>query len=191
MQRICSKSEAHILRHIKRAFFCLITVLFSNCVYLCYAADFRIITKVFAVMLLSVAFILFNILPEYDKYSSFRQKALIGGYELLKAACVIFAFQALLYIYISFVAGFSVNIPMLVGNGVFSLAVYFVLLLNGMIRVFILSKQLSLALRICLLFLWWVPGVNIIVIGIGCKVVKAEYDFFVKKRKLNKARAGK
>jgi triacylglycerol lipase len=116
---------------------------------------------------------------------------LAGGYRAILAAGVIFAAQTAFEIWFYLIAKRNTSIPVFIGSIVFGIALVSVLLLSGMIRAALASKQLGAVLRVGMFFVWWAPVVNAVVLGMVCKTVRDEYQFLRAKRLLNEGRKGK
>ena len=117
------------------------------------------------------------------------ERMLIKGRGSILAAWVFLAAEITFYLY----AGLSpieIKNSVLIINAVFGAILISILLLNGIIRIAIASKQLGAVLRVTMFFVWWVPIVNLVVLGKVCKTVKAEYQFLREKRLLNESRKG-
>ena len=175
----------------KRIVFCLLALVFINSALLFRLLELNIFLQIPVLACLAAAFIYYNIRPGTDLVSPEGQKQLVAGYELLAASGFIFTCQILIYLYVINAPALHVPTWVLALNGVISALLIYVILLNGFIRVFAASKQLGIILRTVLLFLWWVPVLNIVLIGVTCGTVKAEYKFLYKKRLLNGERKGK
>jgi triacylglycerol lipase len=64
----------------------------------------------------------------------------------------------------------------------------FILLMNGLSRVFLTSLQLGIKWRVLIILFWWVPGVNIWLLRKVCRLIRSEYEFESNKNELNKTR---
>ena len=117
------------------------------------------------------------------------EKRLIGGYRRIVAAGILLTTEIALYIYIG-VSHAAVSKAIVIGNAVLGAVVIAILLLGGMIRIALTSKQLNAVLRVMMFFVWWAPIVNVVVLGMVCKQVRAEYKFLREKRLLNESRRG-
>jgi len=183
-----------ILQYLKRALFYPIVLLFLNAVLFYNAAGWLGTPwRILALVLLSGAFLYYNIKPAAgsSKASPRGQKTLLGGYELTVAAGFFLVAQIALHIYMRMGSLMEPSGPALTGNAIFSVAFIAVLLLNGMTRMAVASKQLGAAQRLLMFLLWWAPVVNVIVLGTACKTVRAELRFLREKSLLNEARRGR
>lgn len=125
-----------------------------------------------------------NIVPYKDKNSpGIRFTIMRGGVTLGWCSLYGFAFQLVFYLAFCPVLlrgseklpAFSVGI--LTANGVYGLAVCFILLWNGILRIFFTSARLRLRTRVLMLLAMWIPVVNILVLIHAMNLVRAEYDF--------------
>jgi len=133
---------------------------------------------------LTVFYIYFNIVPRRDKSQQRRIRILIAGYELALAAIVCFTLEVLAYSYVLF-KGIEIDVHILIINALICAALIFILLFNGITRIFTCSGQLGLMPRIGLLLLWWVPVINIILLRKFLSVSLSEYKYTVEKHRLN------
>lgn len=109
---------------------------------------------------------------------------MIAGYELALAAIVCFTLEVLAYSYVLF-KGIEIDVHILIINALICAALIFILLFNGITRIFTCSGQLGLMPRIGLLLLWWVPVINIILLRKFLSVSLSEYKYTVEKHRLN------
>ena len=109
---------------------------------------------------------------------------MIAGYELALAAIVCFTLEVLAYSYVLF-KGIEIDVHILIINALICAALIFILLFNGITRIFTCSGQLGLMSRIGLLLLWWVPVINIILLRKFLSVSLSEYKYTVEKHRLN------
>lgn len=134
-------------------------------------------------------FLWFNLRPRSAKISDRRLRLMIGGYDLMVTAGLCLFFQILWYLYLLFFhSGLPDLIPTLLANLLFFLPVVFILMINGFFRMLFTSVQIGIVLRIAVLFLWWLPLVNLILIRKVCKTVRLEYWTETAKLELNKTR---
>ena len=174
---------------LKRAFFYPLVLLFLNAIFLWNAFEqVHVLLKVLATALLAAAFIYYAVKPAAAKGEPPRQRVLIGGYELVVASGFFLAAEIALYVFIGLRSPFGISRPALVGNAIFWAVFLSILLLDGLIRIAVTSKQLGAVTRVLMFFLWWVLVVNIVVLGMVCKTVKEEYKFLRTKRLLNEGR---
>jgi len=177
------------MQHLKRLFFWPAALVFLNAIlFFDITAGFSVPLRVLALALLSAIFLYYNVRPAADRDSPGRQRALIGGYELIMAAGVLFVSQPVLYILL--LPRMEIKNSILIANSVFCAVFFAALLFNGMIRVAVTSKQLGAILRVLMFFVWWVPVANVVVLGRVCKTVKEEYKFLRAKCLRNEGRQG-
>ena len=63
------------------------------------------------------------------------------------------------------------------GNCIYAVILLFLLMWNGILRMFFTSRRLRLGMRALMLLAMWVPGVNLLVLCYAMRKVHAEYDF--------------
>ena len=136
-------------------------------------------------IVLAVFFLCFNVNPEGQKKWTARIEALMGGRALFSYAFILLFIDVIFYIYLLAFSKLVVYPYDMIINGVVCLALLLVLVWNGIIRMICLSKQLSLISKLALIFAWWVPIANIILIWHCCHVIRREYLFDVTKSELN------
>ena len=130
---------------------------------------------------------LFQIAPRREKTQQYRLRLLIGGYELVLSAFSCFLFEALAYLFV-LVKGTEIGVHILIINIFVCAGLLFVLLFNGIIRIFTCSEQLGIVPRISLLLFWWMPVVNLVILRKFLGVSASEYQFTIEKLKRNKDR---
>ena len=149
------------------------------------------INKVFLVLFtiwLSILYIYINInsikITELNK----RLRAMMKGYELIIDSVISIFVEALLYIYLLIINKAHYNKWLLIINLVVSIIIMLIPFINGLFRIMVTSRQLTLINRVSLIFLWWVPIINVIIIKICCSKVKGEYIYEKSKEELNNVR---
>jgi len=179
------------MQYLKRLGLYPLVLLFLNAVLFYNVAGWLSVPlRILALAFVSAAFLYYNVRPAADKASPRGQRILIGGYELIVASGFFLAVQIALYIYVGLISPMDMKRSVLIINAVFSVVFISVLLFNGMTRITFTSKQLGAVLRVLIFFVWWVPVVNYILLGMACKTVKTEYKFLREKRLLNEGRKG-
>ncbi|MDF2887488.1 MAG: triacylglycerol lipase [Lacrimispora sp.] len=130
---------------------------------------------------LMLFYLYYHFIPVKVNCNGRRLKILLGGCELLNAAIVCFFLELAVYGYVLI---FNRTYPalLLVVNGIACAMFLSLLLINGIIRIFTCSGQLGLSKRIALLLLWWVPGVNLVLLHQFIDTSHKEYDFTLEKQ---------
>jgi len=162
-------------------------MLFVNLAFLTRVLNAGTLIDVLLCMALAAFYIYYNIAPRKALSVTRQSRILIGGYELTLAAIACFTLEVILYTYI-LVSGMEIEILALIANGVACAILLLIMLLNGIIRIFICSRQLGIMPRLLLLFLWWFPVLNIIILRRFIVASGAEYEFTVVKQRLNEDR---
>lgn len=149
---------------------------------------FSVPINIVVIIALSIYFIVYNIIPNLTYTGVKKLKVLKGGYELLINTMVIFGLEVCIYLatVLFFKSVFSV--PTLIINALVGLALILIVMWNGIIRIMITSKQLSIIMRVMLFFTWWIPLVNLFVLLKCCNIVRREYIFETAKIELNNSR---
>ena len=162
-------------------------MLFLNLAFLIRILNAGTLIDVLLGMALAAFYIYYNIALRKAVATIRQSGILIGGYELMLAAIACFTLEVLLYTYI-LVSGMEIEVIALIANGVACAVLLLIMLLNGIIRIFICSRQLGIMPRLLLLFLWWFPVLNIIILRKFIVASGAEYEFTVEKQRLNEDR---
>lgn len=74
-------------------------------------------------------------------------------------------------------------------NGIYGIIMLFILLWNGILRIFFTSVRLRLKYRILMLLAMWIPGLNLAVLLYAMRIVHGEYDFACYKESVRQVRA--
>ena len=98
-----------------------------------------------------------------------------------------FTSECLTYLYI-FLGEVSVERHILIVNALVCGFLLFILLVNGILRIFLCSTQLGILPRILLVFFWWVPVANIIFIQKYLQISRLEYRYTINQYQLNEDR---
>lgn len=75
------------------------------------------------------------------------------------------------------------------GSGIYGVVMLFILLWNGILRMFFTSRRLRLSVRLAMLLAMWVPVVNLLVLLYAMGRVHQEYDFECYKESVRLVRA--
>lgn len=142
-------------------------------------------------ILLILLFIIINILPSifckklYDK----KLNKIRNGYRLL----IIFFVNLILstFIYIISIIKYNIDFKILLINLLLIILVLTIVFWNGIIRVYLFSKQLGIRYRFIGLLLGLVPIINLIILVKIIKICKNEVDFENNKIKTNIERKNK
>ncbi len=173
-----------VFKRIVSIVFLLLSV---NQVYLSAGLPAGLPVKIVLDLVLSACFIFYNVLPLSPRQPTTGLKRLARCRELLLAAAILFLAQTgvACYLIITVAPGHPAlaTIDIVVG-----FLLIYVVAVNGLIRSFVSSKQLTLGFRIALFFVWWLPVVNIVFAFVAAGRVGAELSFDAKKYGLNLAR---
>ena len=114
----------------------------------------------------------------------------MNGYELIWTAEVLASVQIVLYVSNGFLSFINLDIVILIISIVLCGALLWILLLCGILRVFFTSRQVGLLLRVSLVFLWWVPLLNFVLLYRVQKTVQEEFGISLFKLQRNLGRKG-
>ena len=171
---------------IKRIMCCVLLFLFINLVYV-----IRVIPSTWIAVpveiVLGAFYVRFNIIPLKDPAPQRRLRILNGGCELMLTTIFCFTSECLTYLYI-FLGEVSVERHILIVNALVCGFLLFILLVNGILRIFLCSTQLGILPRILLVFFWWVPVANIIFIQKYLRISRLEYRYTIDQYQLNEDR---
>lgn len=142
---------------------------------------------IFSVVPLFTAFVYFNIRPSTG--SGKPKQTLADGCELMLLAAVSFALEIVIYAVLIILPVPEISRVIWVVNTLACVLGLLVLLINGIAHIFIGSGQLGLMPRILLLFCWWVPVLNIILLRTFFRAARMEYNFTANRVRLNAQRA--
>jgi triacylglycerol lipase len=196
------RTSSMVMLVVKRIISCLLLVLAVNQVFLfaCFTlpsgvAD--VLLKILIGLCLSIFFIVYNCKPltRSTKQLPKPLRRLNRSHELLLTAAVLFLMQVVVtcVLFVVFLRGlvsFPYCIEISVINFVSSLLLTYIVAINGLIRSFVASKQMSIVFRVVLFFVWWVPVVNIVCAFIASRIVDNEFKGGRRKYYLNISRAG-
>lgn len=132
-------------------------------------------------------YIFFHIAALWSTAPSLRLRVLNGGYELTLSAILCFMLEILLYVYL-ILAKVPLPLHIMIINGVVAVVLLFLIVANGLIRIMICSKQVGLVPKVLLLFFWWVPIANIILLRKMLGISHREYHFTLDKQSRNDGR---
>lgn len=130
---------------------------------------------VIGILVLVIIYLYINISPMKVEKLSRRLRIMISGYELI-IDCALSAFIELIF-YISQVIFkyLEADTKVLVINGLIAAVILIIPFMNGFFRMMLTSRDLGVLNRILIMLLWWVPGVNAIILKNSCRKVRYEY----------------
>lgn len=134
---------------------------------------------------------IFQVIPYRDKErSSLRLRIMMGGRTLCYAALWGFAVQtAITLIFGRRLTENGIPLSVLAVNTGLSLALCFLTMWNGILRIFFTAKRLRLRMRLLMLLAMWIPLLNLFVLLHACRLAHAEYDFACYKETVRAMRA--
>ena len=182
------------MKLLKRIVTIITIIVFANLVYLeVLWGEFitHKMTGYLAIVIISSIFWLaYNIIPGHisgtvPKGMSKRMQALYGGCEMIMTAAICSIVSVIVILLMVFWNHWYVSVL----NGVICFAVLELMVIQGIIRVIILSKQVKWGLKLLVLLLWWVPIVNVIIIAKVCRIARMECERETHLRIMDIARA--
>lgn len=139
-----------------------------------------------ALVVASIYFIKINIRIKKGNNSNHRLNIMNNGRELL----IVFAWSFVFNIVSFLLWEAFFKLPLINFTAFFVVAFLLsaVLVFNGVIRIIATSQQLGIVLRLLIIFLWWMPIFNIIIIAKACQKVHYEYELETEKNELDNVR---
>lgn len=139
-----------------------------------------------AAVIFSLYFIKLNIKIKKSTNHNHRLNIMNDGRELL----IVFGWSFVFNIVSFLLWKTFLHLPLInfIAFFVVSLILSAILVFNGVIRICSTSKQLGIILRLLIIFLWWLPVFNIIIIVKACEKVHYEYELETEKDELDNVR---
>ena len=164
----------------------IIIFLISNLYLFNKGYDYK--TPIILTILLILLFILINILPSLltKKLLDNNLSRIRNGYRLLIVFFINLILSSCLYLFSIF--KYSIDFKILLINLLIIILVLNIVFWNGMIRVYLFSKQLGIRYRFIGLLLGLVPIVHLVMLVKIIKICRDEVEFENNKIKLNMAR---
>lgn len=175
---------------LKRIINCGLILALCNSVFLWNLLPVGALLKIIGILLLAAFFIWRNIVPLKKENLPGKAAGLARGCELLLTTGICTAAQFLMWLYVWLASPVAFHWAVWVGGIVLPLLLLGIMLINAAIRLFVSSGQLTLALRLCLIFLWWVPLVDIPVFIAVYRTTHGEYTMLRARFLRNQQRAG-
>ncbi|NCC44714.1 MAG: hypothetical protein EOM18_14310, partial [Clostridia bacterium] len=177
------------MRKIRRLFVIALLFIYCNFTYFCVSMPAPGFTWLLAGILGTIFYLCCHIIPgrmcgKTVRGLSPRLQALIGGVELIMAVAVCSIGEVIFYIVIwkNTAAG------LLVLNGILAMLFLFFLMGNGIVRVFLTTKQIGILSKIIYLLLWWVPILNLFFVARMWRAARFEYEVERNLLEMNAAR---
>ena len=180
-----------INKMIRRITNCFFLMLFFNSVLL-YALFLRHEpAKLCIVVTLSFAvYLYFNVNPygRGKRRGRVRLNVLMGGRECILMAMTCSLLEIALYIALIASGIADERLGILAVNAAVFCALVSVLVINGVVRIFITSRQAGFAVKLQLVLFWWVPVLNLVLLKKICGSAVREYVYMIRKADINEAR---
>ncbi|WP_083390073.1 esterase/lipase family protein [Angelakisella massiliensis] len=142
--------------------------------------------------ILLLAFTMVNIAPNWGRQNFSRLGIMLGGETLIEIYLFSLTCNLIIGIYLLRILfprlSFTPSVWSILLHVLFSLLAEGILAWNGFIRIYLSSVQLGIKWRVLFLLFWWVPLLNLVLLGRICAIVRAEYDFETEKEAQNKIR---
>jgi len=172
--------------YIKRPITIFILFLSSNlCLFLPLITRSELL-RFLIVTVCATFFVLYNILPRFRKSNFTRMEMLMSGREMIIDAFILSALNICFWLlYLNRMDVKTVSVVLCVVTAV---VIVILIMSNGVLRLIGASKQLSLVMRLWLLFAWWIPIINIYLCWRACHIARNEYRFLLYKTERNESR---
>ena len=157
-------------------------------IHIAFTVNLPLPLAVFLTIAVFIAFLVINIAPGNYKMRSQRYRILAGGSDLLIAFLAAMSIDIAVFVWLIFAVNFepAKYIPFIITSVIACAAVFW----NGIIRVYLTSRQLRFKLRaLGIIFGMW-PVINIIILVIIIRKTRNEAVFEAKHDELETARAG-
>lgn len=177
--------------YLKRLFLALYLPFAVNIPLVAYSWHSGKMLLAFILAVTWVIWMTFHIMPKRkDTYASWRVTVMEGGRSLCYASLYGFFSQALIFlaVYPSVRERLN-NDRVLWINGIYAVIMVFLLLWNGILRIFFTSRRLRLRTRVLMVLAMWIPVVNLVVLLHAMRLVHEEYDFECYKQSVRCVRA--
>ena len=174
--------------YVRRFFFYSNFLLAFNALFFWFTWPTGPAVKIPLLLLLAGLYAYYSVIPRKSDAPTPKLNILIGGYELVIAAVICFWCEAVFYTGLLFLWKPAVDTIILVLNAAASIVLTAGLLFNGFARVLTMSSHLGLTNRFALIFLWWVPGLDLVLLYKTCKTVRSEYLHLCHRFRVNAAR---
>jgi triacylglycerol lipase len=171
---------------IQRMLNIIFLIFFSNFYMVFFLTQSPPILNILVLVISVMYFVAFNIIPRWKKKFFSRGEVLMGGRELI--ICAFILLMADICISIIFLQNFDFDTVSIVFSELGALLIFFIIALNGTLRIIFASTQLSLVMRLALFFTWWIPILNVFVCWRYCRVARHEYLYLLYKEELNESR---
>jgi triacylglycerol lipase len=171
---------------IRRGFHLFFLFFFSNFHVFPFLPKSSSLFNIILFVVLGFYFIVFNITPRLKRNCFSRVEVLADGCELILLA--FFLMIADLCFAIIFLPKTDYEPLAIVLSELGALVLFLIVLLSGVLRIIFASKQLSLIMKLALIFTWWVPLLNIFVFWYCFHIARHEYLFMLYREELNESR---
>ena len=176
------------MRIIRRLLCGLAAALLMDGGFLWHLLPMRTPGKIGCLALLATVFLLNALHPTRGKGLPRKLRQLAGGCELLAEAGVAAVLQLAIYVCIGLGIPRTFGAGVWIVNAVVGLLLMAALLVSALARLFIASGQLTAGDRLFLLFLWWMPLVNLVVFFRIYQRTSAEYALGLRRLLRNRER---
>lgn len=173
---------------VRRMLNCAVVLLLGNIVFW-WQLPVPALVLVGAAVLLVGFFMVLNIIPSGEKGLPRKLKGLGRGCELLLTAVVCTVLQVGVCVLVGFGPGQAFPWYIWLANCLVAALLLYILLVNGAIRLFVASGQLSTVRRILMVCLCWIPVANLAIFFIAWPVARREYRFRCAAHRRDAARA--
>jgi len=142
-------------------------------------------------VVVSVLFwIIYNIIPGHisgtvPKGMNIKMQALYGGAEMIMIAAICSILEVAIILSIVFWTPWKASAV----NIVIAFVVLELMIIQGIVRIIVFSKQAKLGWKLLVILFWWVPIVNVVIIAKVCRIARMECERETHLRLMDIARA--
>lgn len=175
------------MKYIKNALSVILLMIFFSTVFICTLSDLNIFLKIAVIIISSTAYFITSFKAPQIKQASRKLQHLNHGCNLIMLAGYSAVLETVLTIAICLKT--DVSALTVIINSLFAGVFIIAMTLNGILKTAITSKQVKFIWYILLIFMWYIPPMNIIIFRHFYKTGKREFRFETARLDLEKVRA--
>ena len=166
----------------------LIFILLMNSILIFNFVHMKVLYYVMGIISFLLLYLYINIIPLRIKKLNKRVCIMVSGYELIADSSFAVIMEIVLYIFLLSSNNIMIDLKSLIINGIIALCILIIPVVNGFCRMIFTSRNLGIVDRLLIVFLWWAPVINFIILNGCCKKVKYEYFYEQSKELRNESR---
>lgn len=152
------------------------------------------ISKIISIILVETLFfymwLRLNVFPVLDgKKASIRLKIMAGGRVIIYYGLLAFITQCIIFTVVyPYYHNYGMPSSIFLASIIYAVCIVFIILANGVLRIYFTSKRLAIKRRIIMLLTAYIPIVNLFVLLYACRLIDEEYKFECEKVLLRELR---